>query len=49
MDNYDDAPRRLRRVTVAGDIPVGIDGSPSYSVKGDASHYSPVAAIPTAA
>jgi alpha-ketoglutarate-dependent taurine dioxygenase len=31
VDNYDDAPRRLNRVTVAGDIPVGIDGSPSYS------------------
>ena len=40
VDNYDDAPRRLHRVTVAGDIPVGIDGSPSYSVQGDASHYS---------
>src|ERR1700759_5355497 len=44
VDNYDDAPRRLNRVTVAGDIPVGIDGSPSYSVRGDASHYTPVAA-----
>ena len=49
VDNYDDAPRRLNRVTVAGDIPVGIDGSPSYSVKGDASHYTPVAAIQAAA
>ena len=49
VDNYDDAPRRLHRVTVAGDIPVGIDGSPSYSVKGDASHYSPVATIRPAA
>ena len=29
--------------TVAGDIPVGIDGQPSYSVTGDASHYTPVA------
>jgi taurine dioxygenase len=48
VDNYDDAPRRLNRVTVAGDIPVGIDGSPSYSVKGDASHYTPVAAIQAA-
>src|ERR1700722_11475858 len=38
IDNYDDAPRRLNRVTVAGDIPVGLDGSQSYSVKGDASH-----------
>jgi len=49
VDNYDDAPRRLNRVTVAGDIPVGVDGSPSYSVMGDASHYSPVAAIKAAA
>ena len=44
VDNYDDAPRLLNRVTVAGDIPHGIDGRPSYSVKGDASHYTPVAA-----
>jgi alpha-ketoglutarate-dependent sulfate ester dioxygenase len=43
IDNYDDAPRRLNRVTVAGDIPVGIDGKQSYSVTGDASHYTPVA------
>jgi hypothetical protein len=34
---------------VVGDIPVGIDGSPSYSVKGDASHYIPVATIRAAA
>ncbi len=44
IDNYDDLPRRLNRVTVAGDIPVGIDGQQSYSVQGDASYYSPVAA-----
>src|SRR5271165_4333106 len=43
IDNYDDLPRRLNRVTVAGDIPVGIDGKQSYSVRGDASHYTPVA------
>ncbi len=42
IDNYDHAPRRLNRVTVAGDIPVGIDGQQSYSVNGDASHYTPV-------
>jgi alpha-ketoglutarate-dependent sulfate ester dioxygenase len=47
VDNYDDLPRRLNRVTVAGDIPVGIDGQRSYSVKGDASHYTPVAATLT--
>jgi alpha-ketoglutarate-dependent taurine dioxygenase len=49
IDNYDDAPRRLNRVTVAGDVPVGLDGRPSYSVKGDASHYTPVAAVRAAA
>jgi taurine dioxygenase len=43
IDNYDDAPRRLNRVTVAGDIPVGIGGKPSYSITGDASHYTPLA------
>lgn len=48
IDNYDDQPRRLNRVTVAGDVPVGIDGQQSYSVKDDASHYTPVAAIPAA-
>ncbi len=42
IDNYDDQPRRLNRVTVAGDVPVGVDGTPSRSVKGDASHYTPV-------
>ena len=42
IDNYDHLPRRLNRVTVAGDVPVGIDGTPSYSIAGDASHYSPL-------
>jgi alpha-ketoglutarate-dependent sulfate ester dioxygenase len=49
IDNYDDLPRRLNRVTVAGDIPVGVDGKQSYSITGDASHYSPVAEVPLAA
>ena len=44
VDNYDRQPRRLNRVTVAGDVPVGVDGASSYSIAGDASHYSPVAA-----
>ncbi len=43
VDNYDDQPRRLIRVTVAGDVPAGIDGQQSYSIQGDASHYTPVA------
>jgi taurine dioxygenase len=44
IDNYDDLPRRLHRVTVAGDIPAGVDGARSYSIEGDASSYSVVAA-----
>ena len=42
IDNYDGLPRRLNRVTVAGDVPVGIDGRRSYSINGDASHYTPL-------
>ena len=34
IDNYDDLPRRLHRVTVAGDVPVGIEGKESYSIDG---------------
>jgi alkyl sulfatase len=44
VDDYDDAPRLLHRITVAGDIPVSIDGVRSTPRKGDASHYSPLAA-----
>jgi alpha-ketoglutarate-dependent sulfate ester dioxygenase len=40
IDNYDNQPRRLSRVTVAGDIPVGVDGRPSRVITGDASAYS---------
>ncbi len=43
VDNYDDLPRRLHRVTVAGDVPAGLDGEPSTSLEGDASHYTSVA------
>ncbi|MEV6765954.1 TauD/TfdA family dioxygenase [Streptomyces sp. NPDC051105] len=42
VDNYDDHPRRLNRVTVAGDVPVGVDGWRSEQLVGDASHYSKV-------
>ncbi|MER8007409.1 TauD/TfdA family dioxygenase [Streptomyces sp. NPDC094149] len=44
VDNYDGLPRRLHRVTVAGDIPVGVEGKESYAIEGDASHYTSVAA-----
>jgi alpha-ketoglutarate-dependent taurine dioxygenase len=42
--DYDDLPRLLHRVTVAGDLPVGINGDSSVVRKGDASHYAPLAA-----
>lgn len=42
IDNYDNQPRRLNRVTVAGDIPIGGDGRPSRVITGDASAYSRV-------
>jgi alpha-ketoglutarate-dependent sulfate ester dioxygenase len=47
IDNYDDRPRRLNRVTVAGDVPVGVDGSRSEQRVGDASHYTGVLAVAT--
>jgi alpha-ketoglutarate-dependent sulfate ester dioxygenase len=40
IDNYDDLPRRLNRVTVAGDVPTSVDGRRSRQLTGDASHYS---------
>lgn len=40
-DDYDDLPRRLHRVTVAGDVPVAVSGEPSYVIEGDdAAHYT---------
>ncbi|MBB2948725.1 taurine dioxygenase [Actinoplanes lutulentus] len=44
VDDYGDLPRRLHRVTIAGDIPVGADGNKSYLIEGDdAAHYTPSA------
>jgi taurine dioxygenase len=42
--DYDDLPRLLHRITVAGDIPLGIGGDTSTVLKGDASTYSALAA-----
>jgi taurine dioxygenase len=42
--DYDDQPRLLHRITVAGDIPAGIGGDTSVVRKGDASHYAQLAA-----
>jgi alkyl sulfatase len=42
--DYGDLPRRLHRVTVAGDAPVGVDGKASDVIEGDeATHYTPAA------
>jgi taurine dioxygenase len=41
IDNYDDLPRKLARITVAGDVPVAVTGERSRALKGDASHYTP--------
>jgi taurine dioxygenase len=43
VSDYDDQPRLLHRITVAGDIPVGPDDKPSVPRKGDASQYSVIA------
>ncbi|MFF0085736.1 TauD/TfdA dioxygenase family protein [Streptomyces canus] len=45
VDNYDDHPSRLNRVTIAGEVPTGVDGRRSVQVAGDASHYSSVLAV----
>ncbi|RLV49227.1 TauD/TfdA family dioxygenase [Nocardioides mangrovicus] len=44
VDDYDDQHRVLHRITLAGDVPVSVDGVRSTPRKGDASHFSPVAA-----
>lgn len=45
VDDYGDLPRKLHRVTVAGDVPAGVDGQRSYVIDGDeAVHYTPQAA-----
>jgi alpha-ketoglutarate-dependent taurine dioxygenase len=44
-DDYGDQPRRLHRVTVAGDAPAAIGGETSYVIEGDeAHHYTPAVA-----
>ncbi|MCL2418702.1 MAG: TauD/TfdA family dioxygenase [Conexibacteraceae bacterium] len=44
--DYDDHARMMHRITLAGDIPVGVDGIPSLALKGDASVYSEIAPPP---
>jgi taurine dioxygenase len=39
--DYGDQPRHVQRVTIAGDLPIGIDGKSSEVIKGDSSAYTP--------
>lgn len=48
-DNYDGQPRKLNRVTIAGDIPVGVDGKQSQALKGDSTTYSVTVPAPAVA
>ena len=41
-NDYGDAPRLMQRLTIAGGIPVGVDGRPSRALVGDASSFSPI-------
>jgi alpha-ketoglutarate-dependent taurine dioxygenase len=45
VDDYDDQHRRLHRITLAGEVPVSVDGVRSIARKGDASHFSPIAEL----
>ncbi|MEC3916604.1 TauD/TfdA dioxygenase family protein [Nocardia sp. CDC160] len=40
IDDYDGQPRRLTRITLAGDVPVGVNGDASTIISGNAEHYS---------
>jgi taurine dioxygenase len=40
--DFDTHPREMRRITVAGDVPVGIDGRRSVVIKGDAGGFSDI-------
>lgn len=42
--DYDDQARTMHRVTIAGDVPISIDGQRSTTTVGDPSHYAPLPA-----
>ncbi len=48
IDNYDNLPRKLSRVTVSGDVPVSTTGERSQALIGDSSHYSPLQTVTAA-
>ena len=43
--DFGEEPREVRRITVAGDVPVSVDGRPSEVVVGDASDYADLDAL----
>ncbi|RMI35379.1 TauD/TfdA dioxygenase family protein [Nocardia stercoris] len=42
VNDFGTHKRLLHRATIAGDIPVGVDGRESTVLRGDASHFSPI-------
>jgi len=44
IHDFGDHPRRLHRVTLAGDLPYGVDGRTSKARVGDSGAYTPIAA-----
>ncbi|MBD2112339.1 MULTISPECIES: TauD/TfdA dioxygenase family protein [Cyanophyceae] len=43
--DYDGQPRRVRRVTVAGDLPINANGETSLALKGDSAAYNGLSAV----
>jgi taurine dioxygenase len=42
VTDYDDHPRLLHRITIAGEVPAGVDGARSIVRAGDATQYAPL-------
>ena len=40
--DFDTQPREMRRITVAGDVPVSVHGEPSIVRSGNADHFSSI-------
>ena len=40
INDFGSQPRRVQRVTIAGNLPISLEGIESKSVKGDASAYN---------
>lgn len=43
--DFGEEPREVRRITVAGDVPVSVDGRPSEVLVGDASEFADIDAL----